>query len=211
MNASNVTRDPSKSEKYTLYEANIASFRKIFKQRYFFQYLAEEQGDKHAFIFGAIIEADRETVTWLELYENSCVFARALINLGVKRDEIVGINIHPCPEWLYVAFGCMFAGIKAVGLAFMYTDGNDLIHIMKKLETCSLLVLDPGASGENWDIFRRLLDSHSKTGTASSAKMSSVRFLLGHKFPVSEIEVLLLHEFMANAPTDIEIPTDASP
>ncbi|WAR14338.1 hypothetical protein MAR_004443 [Mya arenaria] len=77
-----------------------------------------------------------------------------------------------------------------MGLAFMYTDGSDLIHIIKKLETCSLLVLDPGASGENWDIVRRLFDSHSKTGTASSTKMSSVRFLLGHRFPVSKIETL---------------------
>ncbi|XP_052819803.1 long-chain-fatty-acid--CoA ligase FadD13-like [Mya arenaria] len=175
------------------------------------KYFAEVQGNKYAVIFGATVEADRETVTWLELYENSCVFAKALINLGIKRDEIVGINIRPCPEWLYVTFGCMLAGIKAVGLAFTYTDGSDLIAMMNKLKTCSMLVLDPGASGENWKIVQRLLDAYSKTGRATSSKMSSVRFLLGHRFPTYESKVRSLQEVMANAPTDIEIPKYVSP
>ncbi|XP_052820045.1 uncharacterized protein LOC128245864 [Mya arenaria] len=175
------------------------------------KYFAEVQGNKHAVIFGATVEADRETVTWLELYENSCAFAKALINLGIKRDEIVGINIRPCPEWLYITFGCMLAGIKAVGLAFTYTDGSDLIAMMNKMKTCSMLVLDPGASGENWKIVRRLLDAYSKTGRATSSKMSSVRFLLGHRFPTYESKVRSLQEVMANAPTDIEIPKYVSP
>jgi len=31
---------------------------------------------------------------------------------GLKQDEIVAVNVRPCPKWLYIAFGTMFAGVR---------------------------------------------------------------------------------------------------
>jgi len=130
---------------------------------------------------------------------------------GIKRDEIVGINMRPCPEWIYVLVGCMMAGVKAVGLAFTYTDGSDLVAMMAKLRTCSLLVLDPGANEENWQVFHRLLDAYSDTGRVRSSKMPYLRYFLGHKFPDSITQVRALTSCLEEKHDDVELPEINAP
>ncbi|XP_053402596.1 uncharacterized protein LOC123550681 [Mercenaria mercenaria] len=78
--------------------------------------------------------------------------------------------------------GAMMAGAIPVSITFTYTDGNDLIAMMEKLEKCSLLVLDPGLESSNWNILRRLLDEYKADGKIRSKIMPYLRHLLGVAF-----------------------------
>ncbi|XP_045179882.2 3-[(3aS,4S,7aS)-7a-methyl-1,5-dioxo-octahydro-1H-inden-4-yl]propanoyl:CoA ligase-like [Mercenaria mercenaria] len=145
------------------------------------KYYAEAKGDGESIIFVST-DGSRDVVTWSELYQKSCKVAKSLINLGIRKQEIIAINLRCCPEWLYATFGAMMAGAIPVSITFTYTDGNDLIAMMEKLEKCSLLVLDPGSESFNWNILRRLLDEYEADGKVRSKKMPYLRHLLGVAF-----------------------------
>lgn len=98
----------------------------------------------------------------------------------MKRGEIVAVNIRPCPEWLFMVFGSVLAGAVPVGIVFTYTDGSDLIAMMKKLGKCSLLALDSDEDGNNWEIVNKLVDDYSVDGHVSSTAMPNLRYLVGH-------------------------------
>ena len=101
--------------------------------------------------------------------------------LGVKRDEVVAISIRPCPEWLYLAFGAVYAGVKVVGISFTYKDGSDLIASMERLQRCSLLAVDPGVDSNSWEILDTLIDGFTKEGHVKSVKLPSLRYVVGHR------------------------------
>ncbi|XP_045179876.2 3-[(3aS,4S,7aS)-7a-methyl-1,5-dioxo-octahydro-1H-inden-4-yl]propanoyl:CoA ligase-like [Mercenaria mercenaria] len=145
------------------------------------KYYSETKGDGESIIFVST-DGSRDVVTWSELYQKSCKVAKSLINIGIREKEIIAINLRCCPEWLYATFGAMIAGAIPVSITFTYTDGNDLIAMMEKLEKCSLLVLDPGLESINWNILRRLLDEYKSDGKVRSKKMPYLRHLLGVAF-----------------------------
>ncbi|XP_045176436.2 uncharacterized protein LOC123536974 [Mercenaria mercenaria] len=100
----------------------------------------------------------------------------------------------------------MMAG--AIPVSITYTDGNDIIAMMEKLEKCSLLVLDPGLESINWNILRRLLDKYEADGKVRSKKMPYLRYLLGVAFD-SEPDASNVKDFrdlLDEYHTDIELP-----
>lgn len=145
------------------------------------KYYAEKKPDLESMVFVSP-NGERESVTWFELYNKSCIVARSLIHLGIKRYEVVAVNVRPCPKWLYATFGAMMAGAIPAGVAFTYKDGSDLIALMEKMQNCSLLIVDPGVDGINWEILRNHLEECLPDGTVRSQKMPSLRYLLGIAF-----------------------------
>ena len=142
---------------------------------------AETNPDGESVVFVST-DGTRECVTWSQLYKKSQTMARSLINMGIKRHEVVAINVRCCPEWLYSTFGAMMAGAIPVSISFTYTDGSDLIALMEKMEKCSLLILDPGAESINWNILHNLLDDCKADGKVCSQKMPYLRYVLGVRF-----------------------------
>lgn len=161
--------------------------------------------DREAFIFVST-DGQRESVTWSELYEKSCSTARSMIQLGVRKKEVVAINLRSCPQWLYTTFGAMFAGAIPVSISFTYTDGSDFIAMMEKLQCCSLLVMDPGLDNVNWNIVRGLLDEFDENGQIKSSKLRYLRYLVGVKFENDEKRVKRLEDMTEGNCENIDLP-----
>lgn len=142
---------------------------------------AETKPDEEAVVF-ASTEGDQQSVTWSEWYTKSKTVAKAFIHHGLKKQEIVAVNLQSCPEWLYATFGAAMAGGIPVGIVFTYTDGSDVIALMERLQKCSFLVMDSGPNNTNWDIITKLLDECHNDGTVNSQKMPYLRRLFGHEF-----------------------------
>ena len=167
---------------------------------------AEEIPDKEAVVF-AHIDGTREAVTYTELYEKSSHVAKSYLALGVKPSEIVAISMRSCPQWLYAVFGAMIAGVRPIGLSFTYTDGSDVIALMKQLQTCSVFVLDPGAEDENWKVFLNLVNSFDDKGNVQSDKMPYLRNLIYHDCEKRQTpNVLTVEQMMKWNDTDITLP-----
>jgi fatty-acyl-CoA synthase/long-chain acyl-CoA synthetase len=144
------------------------------------KHFAELKRDNEAIVFADTF-GGRQSCTFGEIYKKSTAVARSLVKLGVKKGELIAINLRNCPEWLYLQFGVMFSGAVPVSISFTYRDGSDLITLMEKLGNCSLLALDPGVDGLNWQIVKTLLNRYSPDGTASSDKLPSLRYVIGHE------------------------------
>ena len=160
---------------------------------------------KEAIIF-AYTDGSRESVNFKDLYENSMNIANRLVKLGVQKSEIVAISMRTCSQWMYTFFGAVLAGARPVPLSFTYTDGNDVIAMMKKLQTCSLIVLDPGAEEENWNIFRNIVEYYDNSGSVKSKNMPYLRYLICHDRPKNNYNVLTLQECLTWGITETSLP-----
>jgi len=99
----------------------------------------------------------------------------------------------------------MFAGGRFVGISFTYTDGSDLIAIMEKLKVCSVLVIDPGIDGTNWDIVRKLINI-SNTGDVTSKQMPYLRHFLGHRFGNKDPGLRTIQDLINVVENDVKLP-----
>lgn len=164
-------------------------------------------GNKESIVFVSD-DFSREVITWKELYEKSRITAKALVRLGIRKDEVVAINVRNCPQWLYLTFGAMMAGARPVGIVFAYTDGSDLIAVMEKLKTCCLLAMDPGVENADWNIIKGLVTLGSN-GQVRSSKMPYLRYLIAHEQGenTSMPGVLHFNDLIKDVPDDIELPS----
>ena len=166
---------------------------------------SENRPDGEAIIF-AHTDGSREVVTFRDVFDHSNNMAKSFIQLGVKKDEIVAVNLRSCPEWLYAVFGAMMAGARPISMSFTYTDGSDVIAMMKKLQKCSTMVLDPGVVEANWRIFNKLVSYFDNKGNVTSEKMPFLRYLIGHNRPDIDKGVLALTEMLAWQNTEVVLP-----
>ena len=72
----------------------------------------EKFADRDAFVFDTGTEIIRET--YRELYEHSLEFARALVGLGIRQGDHVGIAMHNSLDLIHALFGSALAGAVAV-------------------------------------------------------------------------------------------------
>ena len=117
----------------------------------------------------------RQSITWEVLLEKSLKMADFLVESGVARDEVVGISMPTCPEWLYILFGSMLAGMASVSVVFTYNDGSDVIALMQRIRTCSVLFLDPEDDESHWNIMRGLIDTIESDGTITDTKLMGLK------------------------------------
>lgn len=117
----------------------------------------------------------------------------------------MAINIRPCPEWLYLAFGAILAGAQVIGISFTYTDGSDLIEMMAKLRFCSVLALDPGIDDKNWAIVEKLVHLTQNGGVVSD-KMPYLRYLFGHHFDKTIYGLRQVQSLLQLADDDVNLP-----
>ena len=169
------------------------------------RYHAEKQPKREAVIF-ASTDGTREAVTFKELNEKSQEVARAYVRMGVQRNEIIAINVRPCPDWLFLTFGAMFAGAVPISISFTYTDGSDVIAMFKKLRTCAMLIFEPGSRQENWNIISRLMNNYGKDGHVQGSQLNYLRYLVCHSIPANTTDVLTLNDMLQEVPKDILLP-----
>ena len=165
----------------------------------------KNQPEKEAIVF-ASTDGLREVVTYKDWYENTAHVAKCLVKLGVKKSEFVAVSMRNSSKWLYSFFGAALAGARPISLQFTYTDGSDVIAMMKKLQTCSMIILDPGAEQENWAILKILIEHCDKAGNVKSKYIPYLRFLLCHERPTDNSEVLTLNEIFSWETPEVEFP-----
>ena len=155
----------------------------------------ENHPDREVFVF-AHTDGSRTAVTCGVLHEKAMLLAKAFLTLGVKKDETVAISLKSCPEWLYATFGAILAGARPISLSFTYSDGSDVIAVMKKLENCSAIVLDQLDDSDTWKIFQKLVNHYDKKGHVESELMPYLRYFVCRQSQVQPDSILTLEDMM---------------
>lgn len=124
----------------------------------------------------------------------------------MKPKEFVVIIMRPCPEWLFLAFGVMFAGARIVPICSTNEGGLDLIALMKKLKTCCMLAFDPGYEGEIWHVVENIVEHFKKDGSANSKNLPSLRYLIGHAISDLSSNIKTVKDMLKEDTQSVELP-----
>ena len=166
----------------------------------------QNQPDREALVF-ANTDGSREAMTYKQLWDNANVLAKSFLSLGVRKSEFVAISMRSCPEWVYATFGAILAGARPITLSLTYTDGSDIVAMMKKLETCAAFVLDPGVDDANWKIFNKIIDGYDKIGNVISKRTPYLRYLICYDRMKDDHNALTLNEMMTWDSSSCDLPT----
>ena len=172
----------------------------------FLRHHSKVRPDKTAFVFLST-DGPRQTVIWKEVYTKSVQMAKSLVELGVKRKELVAISVRDSPEWLFIHYGIIMAGAIPFGLSFMTPDGSDVAALLKRVENCRAIFLDPGPNNYSWNIFKTFVESMDGNGNVTSSKITSLRYCVCMFKPNDATNVLSLSELETMAKEDTQLPT----
>ncbi len=88
----------------------------------------------------AIVVPDRR-LTYAEVHHQAWRFAKALLALGVKKDDKVAIWLPNRPEWPFLQFACAMIGAVVVALNTRY-KAHELAYILDQSEATVLILTD---------------------------------------------------------------------
>jgi fatty-acyl-CoA synthase len=88
----------------------------------------------------ALVAADRR-LSYAALWHEAQRFARALLALGVRKDDKVALWLPNRPAWLIAQYGCALVGAVVVALNPRY-KAHELAYILGQSDTSTLLLTD---------------------------------------------------------------------
>jgi fatty-acyl-CoA synthase len=97
--------------------------------------VAARSGDREA-----IVAADRR-ITYAQFHQEACRFARALLALGVAKDDKVALWLPSRPAWLFCQYACAMIGAVVVALNPRY-KAHELSYILRQSDTTTLVLTD---------------------------------------------------------------------
>ena len=89
---------------------------------------AKQYGDREEVIYKDFGGSEWKSVTWNQLSATVRQVSNALLNLGVKVQENIGIFSNNCLQYLYCDFGAW--GVRAVTIPFYATSSEQQIQFM---------------------------------------------------------------------------------
>ena len=162
--------------------------------------------NKPAYVFLSTDSERKNIVTWNEVFEKSRRIAKSLVQLGIQANEVVALSYRSSPEWIFTNFGIVLAGARPIGLSFTYEDGSDVVAMMKCLEKCSAIFIDPGQNDATWHIFRKLIDTFDETGNVRSAHMPTLRHVAALFKPEGVEDILTFDDLLTKSNEDTQLP-----
>lgn len=100
---------------------------------------------------------ERSVLTCGELYDKATKFARALVQMGIKRGDIIGLSGRNVPEWLIADLGVQMAGGCSLCLPYQQKE-EDCVRLFNSIGNVKLLITDPGADGQNHHAVKSIID-----------------------------------------------------
>ena len=122
-----------------------------------------DHGDRIALIFEADEPGTGRTVTYRELYEETCRFANLLKQRGVKRGDRVMIYLPMIPEAAAAMLAC--ARIGAIhSVVFGGFSPESLAGRIDDCDACAVITADEGVRGGKYISLKRNVDAALELG-----------------------------------------------
>lgn len=141
--------------------------------------IAKQYPDREAIVF-LTTTGKRNVIKYQELYDQAKCFARGLIEVGIKKNDVIGISNKNCVEWEISTLGAQMAGAIPLHFFFKRLDGSDVLETLHGIPQCTTLIIDPGNGDINIDICENLLSSFDPgvSGSVSSDTLVDMRKVL---------------------------------
>ncbi len=93
-----------------------------------------------------------QDISWTDYRTSAMSVAHGLVNMGLSKEDYVGIIGENCPEWLYIDVGIQLAGAVSVGV--YTTNSAEQCEYVIKHADCSYLFLENEEQLDKWLAFR---------------------------------------------------------
>ena len=141
---------------------------------YMFEEQATKLKDEEALWYRVQPTDNVQTYTWTETYQNSCRFARFLLDNGVKPGELVATYLINSPEFVFNMVGSWAIG-SAPAMINYNLGGDGLIHCLKVAQSKILLVDDDEACRQRIEAERsRIEDMGMKIVVLDAAAKAAI-------------------------------------
>lgn len=87
-------------------------------------------------------------ISWNEYYRQATYITHALMALGIKAGDFVGIIGENCPEWLYMDMGIQMAGARTVGI--YTTSAWPQVQYILQHSGCRILFAEDEEQVDKW-------------------------------------------------------------
>ncbi|XP_052679504.1 uncharacterized protein LOC128160245 [Crassostrea angulata] len=181
----------------TVLDIPYTTFPNLLKQR------AQKSPDEVVCIF---IDDDRarSILTFGDLYKKATKFAKTLVQMGVKRGDIIGLNGRNVPEWLIADLGVQMAGGCSLCLPYQQKE-ETMVELFDAIGNIKLLIIDPGNSGQSCQIIKNILHKNltsAKNDPAEVSKLLQIVLFSQHEaFPsLNNVQDLCSREYKAVLP-----------
>ncbi|XP_053392227.1 long-chain-fatty-acid--CoA ligase-like [Mercenaria mercenaria] len=140
------------------------------------QQLARETPDKDVYVF-LYPFGRRDSISVGTLFEKSKALAKSLIQLGLKKGDVVATCLPNDKDALISTFGVIFAGGIITHLLLRDEDGTDLQNKLRQIGV-KYLVLNPGVNEEQLRACMNFVDEIDQSGCARSIKVPSLKMVI---------------------------------
>ena len=151
------------------------------------RYHAKNTPDKAAFIIHSS-SGDRNVYTCEEIFEQSLIFAKGLVQLGIEKGDTIGLAFHNSLEWIVSTFGIQMAGGIPLYMSYKYKDGRDIIQVLQISKNCKALIMDYGKA----DLLKNIVDFEA--AEFKSNCLPSLKFVALNKRPTFSKGCMLLKD-----------------
>jgi long-chain acyl-CoA synthetase len=93
-----------------------------------------------------------QDISWSDYRKNARTVAMALLHLGVKKGDFIGIIGDNCPEWLYIDMGTQMCGGVSVGI--YTTSAAEQCEYIVNHAGCTILFVENEEQLDKWLHFR---------------------------------------------------------
>lgn len=95
-------------------------------------------------------------LTFGELFNKATKFVKILVQMGVKRGDIIGLSGRNVPEWLIADLGVQMAGGCSLCFPYQLKEEN-LTELLGAIGTVKLLVINSDVGEQNHSTIQNIL------------------------------------------------------
>lgn len=125
-------------------------------------------------------------LTFGELFNKATKFAKTLVQMGVKRGDIIGLSGRNVPEWLIADLGVQMAGGCSLCFPYQLKEEN-LTELLGAIGTVKLLVINLDVGEQNHSTIQNILKRNSTSDKDNSVERLGLQrvvlFNQNEKFP----------------------------
>ncbi|XP_045175561.1 uncharacterized protein LOC123536434 [Mercenaria mercenaria] len=168
------------------------------------QKMVEKCPDQDVYVF-LYPDGRRDSISAGTLFEMSKTFAKSLIQLGLKKGDLVATCQANDKDALISSFGVIFAGGIITHLLMRNEDGTDFQNKLTKLGV-KYLILYPGVNEEQFRACMNFIDKIDPDGSARSNKVPSLQVVITTS-PVKRQQLLQLGDLLKETSNaDVTLP-----
>ena len=120
---------------------------------------------------------EKEQLTYSDIYKSAIKLASGLMNLGIKKGDVVALGTDNTPEWMTALVGIQICGAIPLMFVFNRKDGSDVVALMERVkDRCKAIIFTAGLDDMNISIVNNVVRKELRKGHISVPYLQALKW-----------------------------------